>query len=459
MLNKVPDTAISYAAADTKYWLFINGKMAVFEGGLFRESLPGCGYADRFDLASCLQTGKNDLVCISWFYGNEGRNNTNSTRAGWIFECETLGLFSGPDFLCLRHPAYYQTGEPNPSFLYGGHNIGFNANLDMDFLDPNFDDGKMHPASVYSNDVWGEQLLRPIPLHRRGDLCCFSNIPIKDGKAVLSLPVSTQFLPYLEVEAKGGEVIDICSDRYLVNGGPGDEMHQYRGHRIEYTCKPGLNRFDALNYLFGEQIIYSFSESVKILCLGYRSSGYDTDIIGSFTYDDEILNTLVKKSANTLYVCMRDNFMDCSDRERGQWIGDVSVQMPQVFYLMDSNAQKLAKKAISDFIHLRKGDVLVGNVPGVHFSELPAQSLNAISEMGFIAEYYSNTGDTEVLLWTFEPALRYLMLWNLNDGGLVIGRNGNWRWFDHLYNVDEDVLENAWYYSAKVCTKNGRHLR
>ena len=61
MLNKVPDTAISYAAADTKYWLFINGKMAVFEGGLFRESLPGCGYADRFDLASCLQTGKNDL--------------------------------------------------------------------------------------------------------------------------------------------------------------------------------------------------------------------------------------------------------------------------------------------------------------------------------------------------------------------------------------------------------------
>ena len=51
---------------------------------------------------------------------------------------------------------------------------------------------------------------------------------------------------------------------------------------------------------------------------------------------------------------------------------------------MDSNAQKLAKKAISDFIHLRKGDVLVGNVPGVHFSELPAQSLNAISEMGFI---------------------------------------------------------------------------
>lgn len=45
-------------------------------------------------------------------------------------------------------------------------------------------------------------------------------------------------------------------------------------------------------------------------------------------------------------------------------------------------------------------------------------------------------------------AARYLMLWDLNDDGLVVGQNGNWRWFDHLYNVDEDVLENAWYYSA-----------
>ena len=32
---------------ETKYWLFVNGIAAVFDGGLFRESLPGCGYFDR----------------------------------------------------------------------------------------------------------------------------------------------------------------------------------------------------------------------------------------------------------------------------------------------------------------------------------------------------------------------------------------------------------------------------
>ena len=41
ILDNIPKNAISYAAVDTKYWLFINGKMAVFEGGLFRESLVG----------------------------------------------------------------------------------------------------------------------------------------------------------------------------------------------------------------------------------------------------------------------------------------------------------------------------------------------------------------------------------------------------------------------------------
>ncbi len=71
--------------------------------------------------------------------------------------------------------------------------------------------------------------------------------------------------------------------------------------------------------------------------------------------------------------------------KRGQWIGDVSVQAPQVLYLLDKNALKLLKKAIFDFIDLRKGDRLVGNVPGDNFIELPAQSLNAISELGMIS--------------------------------------------------------------------------
>ena len=134
---------------------------------------------------------------------------------------------------------------------------------------------------------------------------------------------------------------------------------------------------------------------------------------------------------------MRVNFMDCPDRERGQWIGDVSIQAPQVFYLLGDSAIPLLRKSICDFIHLRKGDVLVGNVPGANFSELPSQSLNAISEIGLIANYFKYTGDLEILRLAFEPCIKYLSLWSMGEDGLVIHREGNWSWFDHLFNQDE----------------------
>lgn len=182
--------------------------------------------------------------------------------------------------------------------------------------------------------------------------------------------------------------------------------------------------------------------------MGWHETGYKTQICGSFVCEDKLLGNLIDKAARTLYVCMRDNFMDCPDRERGQWIGDVSVQIPQVFYLLDQSAQALVRKAIYDFILLRDGDVLRGNVPGEHCGELPSQSLNAIGEYGMIAQYYYFTADKAVLEAAFEPCVNYLKLWEMQPDGLVLHREGDWDWFDHLYNVDGPVLENSFYLSA-----------
>ena len=154
------------------------------------------------------------------------------------------------------------------------------------------------------------------------------------------------------------------------------------------------------------------------------------------------------KCIRTLKVCMRDNFMDCPDRERGQWIGDVSVQAPQVFYALDRRATLLLRKAILDFIRLRKGDRLVGNVPGVNDSELPAQSLQAIGEFGMIAVYYDHTKEKEILRQAFLPCLNYLRLWSFDRQDNLMIRQGDWNWYDHLYNIDGIIIENAWYYSA-----------
>jgi hypothetical protein len=261
----------------------------------------------------------------------------------------------------------------------------------------------------------------------------------------------------LVFHAVKGTVINIKTDRYFINGGPGDEISQYSSHRIEYVCKDGINVFSSSFYLYGEEFIIETSRPIEVIESGYSETGYDCDITGKFNCSCEIINKLVEKSARTLYVCMRDNFMDCPDRERGQWIGDVAVQAPQVFFLLSKSARLLLKKSIYDFINLKKSDKLMGCVPGICSLELPVQNLIAIGEYGIIATYHKYTGDLDILEISFESNVKYLMLWDM-DNGLIKHRDGDWNWYDHLYNVDETVLENAWYYSALKFAKKSADL-
>ena len=447
MLDEVPEQAEFCISCETKYWLFVNGELAVYDGGLFRESLPGCGYFDRVNLVPYLQKGKNEIAVHVWYFGNGGRNNTCCGKPGLIFSCEKLGVYSGADTCCERDPAYFTTQTQNPSYLYGGHNVGYDARNRAFALCPL--KGELVHATVvgkYGDAPWNQLYERPIPLFRFSE-----RIPLeyteKEGTYVAKLSHAMQFAPWFRVCATGSEVIDVRSDRYVVNGGPGDLNH-YFGHRAEYICRGGVQEFEMLDWIFGEAVEMRVPKGVKVLAFGVRESSYDCDVIGRFECDDERVNKLFEKSVQTLRVCMRENYMDCPDRERGQWIGDVSVQAPQIAYLLDKNALKLLRKAIFDFIQLRKGDRLVGNVPGDNFCELPGQSLNAISEWGMIASYYAATGDRSVLEVALEPSINYLKLWQTDGDGMLLSRKGDWAWFDHLYNIDIPVLEHCWYYSA-----------
>jgi len=423
-LESIPQDATTYIGVDTRYWLEINGQPVVKEGGLFRESVPGGGYVDEINIAPFLKEGKNKIDILAWFYGRGGRNNVNSGYAGLIFQCDAIGIKSNETFLCQRHPAYYTPIDEKCTYLHGGGSVGYDNRVNL---------GEFVPAVEYENK-WGDTNIRPIPLFRFADAKQYT------GK----LPYGMWFTVSFEVEGEDGEKVRVYSDRYAVNGGPGDDHNIYYGYFHEFTLKKGINKLSTISPVFGEEICFS----KEVSNVKYIETGYDCDINGVVDFGDELLNKLIQKSARTLYVCMRDNFMDCPDRERGQWIGDVSVQVPQVFYLLSEKAQILVKKAIYDFITHRKGDVLVGNVPGENFCELPAQSLNAISEWGMIASYVEYSGDEEVLNDCFEPMINYLKLFEMGSDGLICSRAGDWAWTDHLYNQDARVIENSWYYSA-----------
>ena len=447
-IDAIPAAAEVCIGCETRYWLFVNEVLAVFEGGLFRESTPGCGYFDTVDLAPYLREGKNEIAIHIWYYGNGGRNNSYCGKPGLILACDALGLYSGADTLCYADTAYYIPATEPTSYLYGGEHTAYNALVKPFSYCPSKEGaGKATVLGGYGDTPWGGLEKRPVPL-----LFFTDRIPCEatvEGETyTVSLPYAMQFSPYVKVRAKGGEVLDIRSDRYAVRGGPGDTANCYFGHRAEYVCREGEQEFEMFDWIYGEKVFFRIPATVEVLELGYRESGYDAAITATFQCDDPDANILFEKCVRTLKVCMRENYMDCPDRERGQWIGDVSVQAPQIAYVLDKNGLRLLRKAIFDFIRLRKGDVLMGNLPGDCFCELPAQSLNAISEWGMISSYYQATKDRSVLELAFEPAVAYLKLWETDGDGVVPPRTGNWEWYDHLFNCDGEVLSICWYYSA-----------
>ncbi len=65
-LDEIPASAPARIAADSKYWLWVNGEMVVFEGQLKRGPNPHDSYFDVVELAPYLKKGENKIALLVW---------------------------------------------------------------------------------------------------------------------------------------------------------------------------------------------------------------------------------------------------------------------------------------------------------------------------------------------------------------------------------------------------------
>ena len=136
-----------------------------------------------------------------------------------------------------------------------------------------------------------------------------------------------------------------------------------------------------------------------------------------FTSNDVFFNTLWQKAARTIYLNMRDNYMDCPTRERAQWWGDAVNEIKGGFYVFDPRSYLLTKKAINELMDwVRPDNVLHSPIPGNLNFELPAQMLASIASFW---DFYLYTGEAETVKSTYSRIKAYLNLWSFG-----------WRRFD-----------------------------
>lgn len=451
--DKPPARALCRAACDTHYYFYVNGHAVVWQGGLNRSAHGA--YYDEFDIAKFLVKGDNVIVCYCQYFGNEGRDLVCAERAGFIFECNDLNIFSDKTFSVYESRSYK---KPRPSnCCYAGWDVLYDASLEgqiQNLMDPAANLSLFVPATEldgYPDSFIGVLSPRPLPLER------FSAQPIivKPKKSTdqfdgdtytISLPREMRVTPYMEVTGNGQEKITITTDRSECQGCFGDESSVYRAHAVEYITKPTVNIFESLLPMTGSELVFSMPHSVKVLKLGYREIGYDAVPTCELQTGSERLNRLFSKAVNTLYCCMGSTLMDSPERERTMWLGDASIAA-RALYLSHFDARELVKKVIDDVLAYADGDVLYSCVPGNVPVDIPSHGLFAVGEFGLFAQYRNFVGDTELFRSEYERLCDYLMLWEMTEHGVAL-RDGNRRWYDNLYNVDEVLIENALYYSA-----------
>ncbi len=456
-LENIPDELIADISADSKYWLYINGETVVFEGNVKRGPDKNGGYYDSVDIAPYLKKGENSVCALVWYWDDKtSYSYSGSGQGGFIFEAvgEDITIISDKTWKVKRNSAYVDSPLYPPNYRIPEYSVYYDARKEIgNWLNMSYDFSSWENATEYAvggEGVYGKLYPRCIPflkdygLKKYENSKDYENYTVSDvfgEKITVDIPYNAQITPYLKIVAPAGKKIRITTENTLIGA-----------VSTTYVTKEGEQEFESLGWFNGEHITYDVPKGVKIISLMYRETGYDSSFCGFFNCDDEFMNSLWQKSLRTLYVTMRDNFMDCPDRERAQWWGDVTSEMIMTMYSMDSNSYLLYQKGVEAMLsHVDETKVLQTVVPinGDYF-ELPVQQLAGI--VGFLT-YYEYTGDKAFLEKVYAPSLDYLKLWEIGDDNLVVHREGSWDWPDWGSKADMTAIENAWVYYALSATE------
>eukprot|EP00937_MAST-01D_sp_MAST-1D-sp2_P003606 g3606.t1 len=175
-------------AVDTKYWLYVNGDMIVFEGGLKRGPRRGAGYYDTVDVSSApWRAGANSVAILALFLGRrtvppaqEWWNNehADSGRHALLLAGNICGgdaaLATSAAWRAVPHPGFSNDLESDAAqnFRFSEPDIVFDAAAAAPLANwtaPSFDDATWPRATALGDPgdaPWGALVARPIPQWR-----------------------------------------------------------------------------------------------------------------------------------------------------------------------------------------------------------------------------------------------------------------------------------------------------
>lgn len=168
--NDIPENVYMDIAVDSKYWLWINNELVVFEGGLKRGPNPNDTYYDTVDISDYLVEGDNIISILMWYWGRDGYCHKSSGKSGLLAKIsinDNNVIHTDSSWKVRIHPAFGETGNPKPNYRLPESNVSFDARKSLgNWKEYDYDDSKWEAASElgeYPCSPWNKLYKRPFP--------------------------------------------------------------------------------------------------------------------------------------------------------------------------------------------------------------------------------------------------------------------------------------------------------
>ena len=459
-LDSVPSKAIVSLSADSKATIWVNGTLAYVDCNIKRGMTQYDSFYSNYDITQYLKTGENLIVFEVDYWGRSANSSISANQGGLLFDInidDKTHIVSDTSTKVKRIAAYRNKSQlkenhpnhPTSSFL-AEQDIYFDGRLYEDFTTASYDDSSWDNATLVGNVGYlpfGDTYYCDLPAFDfdkevtwMSDPDNFLNVKTTaDTIMTFELDQNQQFLPYFELESEEeGKVITFYTNTKTTQG--------VTSFMDDYVTKAGSQSYQQLYYRTGYKFIMEVPSGVTVKKVGYLKTSYHSTKVGSYDSDNDSLDTLWTKAYNTMNICMRDNYMDCPERERSPYTGDAANQIAETLYALDEDGYKLAKKTYTTLLGWVTDDgVIPTRWPSATTNEIPMQNLACIITT---YDYYLHTGDTETMKLVYPIYRDYVKLWDMREDGSVEYRSGNFPWVDWGSNYDSEVMEQGWYYWA-----------
>jgi alpha-L-rhamnosidase len=247
--------------------------------------------------------------------------------------------------------------------------------------------------------------------------------------------------PFIEIEAAGGEVLDLA----FCEGLPGEWDGPLATPRVmkgqppasqacRYVARPGVQRFErfewgAVRYL--QVTVRNAPQGLKLRHVGSTFTRYPAEPRGAFACSDAMLTTLWAVGRYTLQLCMHDGWEDCPSREQRQWLGDATVEFLAAQAAFGPSVTPLNRQFLQHAAESQRPDGLTQMfAPGDHHTDailIPDWTLQWILNA---EQHWWHSGDLETIEAVFPAIQRALAWFERQAGDALVADLPYWHFMD-----------------------------